>query len=167
MNMKASNQFFKIIILLLSVLFILLICILGGKTNGNNLESWVGTYEYVETFPHGLDENFNYFIGYTINIYEENGEYYANIASNGWQICSESLARIEGNETSIDLVFIKTLPGDSSFGRSERYDKDSVLLSFTRKDEGIQTEWGLLRNEHPIFIERDDEIVGKYFFNIE
>ena len=128
-----------------------------------DLSSWTGTYVYGATFPHALEENGDYFIGYTVTVYEDKGAYYADVTANGWQICSESLARVEGDENRIEFLFVKTLPKDSRYGKSERYEKDEVMLSFTRKDERIQTGWGVLRKEHPVFIESEEVIAGEYF----
>lgn len=85
------------------------------------------------------------------------------MTADGWQICSESLARVEGDENTVEFLFVETMPKDSRYGKSERYEKDDVMLSFTRKDERIQTNWGVLRKEHPVFIGSEEEIVGDYF----
>ena len=89
-----------------------------------DLSIWAGTYTYGATFSHTIEAEFNNFIGYTVAVYEENGEYYANITANGWQICSESLAHVVGNKDTIDFLFVETLPKDSRYGKSERYEKD-------------------------------------------
>lgn len=128
-----------------------------------SLSSWSGVYNYAETFPHAQAEGLNYFIGYKIYIYEKQGEYFAEVSSNGWQIESKSLAYVTGDETSIDLVFMETMPDDSLYGTCERYEKDDVLLSLSWQNGTLETNWKKLRNEHPAFIEIEDEIVGEYF----
>lgn len=166
-----EHQNFKIKYLVAGLLVCLLAAGVFGCGKGDvaqqnsqaDLSSWTGTYVYGATFPHALEENGNYFIGYTVAVYEDNGAYYANVAANGWQICSESLARVEGDENRIEFLFVETLPKDSHYGKSERYEKDEVMLSFTRKEGRIQTGWGVLRNEHPIFIESEAVIEGDYF----
>ena len=133
------------------------------KDKEDNLYSWSGVYNYSETFPHAQAEDLNYFIGYKIYIYEKQGEYFAEVSSNGWQIESKSLAYVTGDETSIDLVFMETMPDDSLYGTCERYEKDDVLLSLSWQNGTLETNWKKLCNEHPAFIEIEDEIVGEYF----
>ncbi len=135
----------------------------SGKNKGSDLSVWVNSYYYCETFPHSTDENFNYFIGYEIEIFEEDEKYYAKITGDGWWLCSRILARIEGDENSIDILFVETLPDDLSYGGVGQYGKDDRLLSFSRKEDMIQTNWGELRSEHPTFSDRKDEIIGEYF----
>ncbi len=131
------------------------------------LGSWTEVYNYSETFPHAQDEDFNYFVAYEIYIYEEQGKYLAKVSSNGWQIQSESLAYVTGDDTSIDLLFVETMPNDSLYGTCERYEKDDVLLSLSLEDGILETNWKMLRNEHPVFIATRDEIVGEYFSRVE
>lgn len=129
----------------------------------HSLDSWIGDYYYIETFPHGQDEDFNYFIGYEISIYKENGKYYAKDENDGWFTQTRTLAKVVGNKNRIDIIFMETLPGDSLYGICERYDEGEVLVTLYYENGNIQTAWGVLRNEHPVFIDNLDEIKGKYF----
>ncbi len=139
-----------------------------GKEPESALESWVGVYKYWETFPDDIQEDLNFYIRYTVRIYEENGAYYGDISSWSDQIHSESLARIEGDEDAIDFLFVETLPKDKGYyGWAERYEKDTLLLSFSRDGGTLQTNWEALRLETPYFADRKDDISGEYFEKID
>ena len=127
-----------------------------------DLDSWVGSYYYIETFPHFEDSDFHYFISYDINIYEDDGNYYGEIINDGWQTQVRMLTQIKGTDDAIDIIYIETSPGDSQYGKYERFDKGDILLSFKRENEKIITTWGLLKNQHPTLCD-EDEVVGEYY----
>lgn len=130
---------------------------------GNDLSSWVDTYVYTEGVPHPENEGYYHCIVLQMEIYEEEGAYYANITGNGWMLCTRTLARIEGDENSIDILFTETLQGDTVYGKYERYDEDGLLLSLSRKEDIIQTSWGALRIESLLLSNCEDEVIGEYF----
>ncbi len=127
-----------------------------------DLGSWTGDYSYTESFPHATDEDFQYFCGYEIRIYENNNLYYAIIEGEGWQLQTRTLARVSGNQESINLYFEETLQGDSLYGTCERYDSSEKLLSF-QKGEELKTTWVALKQEHPTFCNEEEDVTGIYF----
>ena len=133
----------------------------------NGIDSWVGMYEYVATFPHATDESFNYFISYSVNIYKEDSNYFARIINDGWFTQTRILAEVTGDRFSIDIRFLETLPGDNLYGYAERFNKYDVLWTFEQNASGISTVWLSMRKEHPVLFEYDSEIKGLYFKRLE
>lgn len=93
-----------------------------------NLDSWIGEYYYCETFPHNSGELF-YVIEYTVEIYKEEGNYYAQITGDGWQTCVRCLARVMGNRNKIELTYMGRLPDDIT---SIIFDRGETLWRFER-----------------------------------
>lgn len=85
---------------------------------------------------------------------------------NGWFLQTRSLAYIEGNENSIDILFKSSLPGDSLYGSAERYEEEELMLTLSYDGTQLISSWHALRNEHPVFIESVEEIKGIYFDKI-
>lgn len=159
---KKLRRYCLLLIVVIAILF-LLIGLYIFICRNHSLDSWIGDYYYIETFPHGQDENFNYFIAYEISIYKEDGQYYAKDENDGWFTQTRTLAEVIGNKNRIDIVFKETLPGDSLYGICERYDEGEVLVTLYYENGSIQTAWGVLRNEHPVFTDNLEEIKGEYF----
>ncbi len=136
----------------------------NGENKENDLSTWVGSYAYSEAARHPTNEGYYHTMVLQMKIYEEEGEYYANISGDGWMLCTRILARIEGDENKIDFFFMETLPEDISllYG-GEIYEKDEQLLSFSRKEDIIQTSWGALRLETLFLSSCEGEVVGEYF----
>lgn len=128
----------------------------------SELDTWTGQYIFSETFPHNSGE-INYFVDYEIIIYKDDGRYYAELGGNGWFLQTRSLAYIEGSENSIDIIFKGTLPGDSLYGRVERYEADELILTLSYDGSELISTWHALRREHPVLIECEEEIKGNYF----
>ncbi len=138
---------------------------IDGEVLKSDLSSWLGNYFYFEAVPHNTNEGFYMCVGFEMEIYEQEGTYYANISGDGRMLCSRTLARIEGDENSIDILFVETLPGDTAYGSYERFDKDECLFSLSHKEDIIQTSWGALQIESLFFSDRKDEIIGEYFLS--
>ncbi|MBQ2936360.1 MAG: hypothetical protein IJD96_09020 [Lachnospiraceae bacterium] len=127
-----------------------------------DLGSWTGDYTYTENFSHATDEESQYSCGYKIRVYENNNLYYAMIEGEGEQLQTRSLARVRGSQESINLFFEETLQGDALYGTCERYDNLEKLLSF-QKGEELKTTWVALKQEHPIFCDKEEDVTGIYF----
>lgn len=132
----------------------------------NKLDIWMGRYGFTDTFEHNSGE-INYFVDYEIIIYKDDGKYYAELEGNGWFLQTRSLAYVEGDENSIDIFFKSSLPGDSLYGIVERYEKDELMLTLSYDDSELISSWHVLRKEHPIFIESEEEIKGVYFEKLD
>lgn len=126
------------------------------------LDVWTGQYVYSDAFEHNSGE-ISYCVDYEIIIYRDDGRYYAELEGNGWFLQTRSLAYIEGNENSIDIIFKNTLPGDSLYGREDRYEADELMLTLVYDGSELITAWHALRREHPVYIESTEEIKGNYF----
>lgn len=131
----------------------------------NELDVWTGQYVFSDAFEHNSGE-INYCVDYEIIIYRDNEKYYVELEGNGWFLQTRSLAYVEGNKNSIDIIFKSTLPGDSSYGSVERYETDELMLTLSYDDSELISIWHVLRKEHPIFYENTEEIKGSYFEKI-
>ncbi len=132
----------------------------GGANQSENLESWIGEYNYTAVFPHESGE-INYVIDYNIHIYEEQGIYYAKIVGDGWQTQERTLALVEGDEEKIELIFVETLAEDIMYGTAGRYDDKAVLLCLENTKEGLQTAWHAMM--HPVLADVEEVVYGVYF----
>lgn len=123
----------------------------SGHTNfsNNGIDTWIGNYVFNEFAAPNIDMN------YSISIYKENGDYYANIKIDGFQSMTRAKAKIKGNDNSIVLIFDEYLP-DNKF---KLFNKDDILLTFKKKNSDIVTYWGKLK---PILTENKDS--GKVYF---
>ncbi len=159
----------KKIFLWCGILGVLLVVVIGSVRlfQLNKLDDWVGEYNYVAVFPREDKELPNYIISYNIKIYEKDNEYYAMISNDGWFTQTRTLAYVIGNRHTIEIRFVETLPEDSLYGSVERYESEEILLKLTQNDMELQTDWGVLREEHPIFSVTDEEIVGVFFEKVK
>lgn len=112
----------------------------------SSLETWVGQYSFSEHFP----PNINMF--YSISIYKENNNYFAEIDVNGFQTMKRLLAKVSEDTNSIKLEFLKYLP-DNMY---ESYKKGDV--SFKKNGSNLITTWGEIQ---PILPENKKP--GEYF----
>ena len=101
----------------------------------NRLEDWIGSYTFSEEFSEETEELRNY----DIRIYEENGQYYADLRISGRDIGIDVKAQIYGNNEWVSLVLAGYNPGHES-GLEEM--ENGVLLSLRKQGEDIYTYWG-------------------------
>lgn len=151
-----------IFIVLFIFLFVIVLYRVKLIQNRKELDTWLGKYTYSETFEHNGEE-INYWVGYDLIIYKVDGQYYAELRGDGWFLQTKSLAYIKGNGNSIDIFFKETLPGDSLYGKTERYEEDELMVTLTHQGSELYSVWHVLRREHPIFCEYKGEIEGIYF----
>lgn len=144
--------------------------IVGDGELSHDMHSWVGEYIYVETFPHNSGE-LSYVIGITITIYEQDGDYYAQINGDGWFLETRSLAKVTGDEDSIDIIFLGNAVDDPLYERNiQRYEYGEELVHFERLESGeINTEWKSLRDQHPFsfWVDAEEGISGIYFAKVD
>ena len=101
----------------------------------DRLEDWIGEY----TFSEKLSEEPQELRNYDITIYEENGQYYADLKITGGDTGIDIKTHIYGNEEWISLVLAEYNPGHES-GLEEM--ENGVLLSLRKQGEDIYTYWG-------------------------
>ena len=126
------------------------------------LDTWIGGYKYEEVYPHPSGEMY-YCTDYYITIWKHQNQHYAVVEGGGWQLDAWGLAYVSGNDKKIEIISLQTLPGDSVFGRYERYEKGEVLVRLERNGEKINTEWCAMRNH----VEVDDAIKGYFFEKVK
>lgn len=117
----------------------------------SELDTWVGNYSFSEYAP----PNQNMF--YSITIYFEGNDCFAEISINGFQTLERLLAKVSGDSNSIRFEFLKYLP-DNVF---EPYQEGNVLLIFEREESKLITYWGEIG---PLLI--DNRRAGEYFEQI-
>lgn len=125
---------------------------LDTRKDSAPLESWIGDYTFSEFSP--PDQN----MFYSITIYKEDSNYYADIIIFGFQTLSELRATVLGEENSIKLVFEKYLP-DNMY---EPYNKGDILLSFEKRNSLLYTTWGKLE---PML--KSNVKLGEVYFKVE
>ena len=135
-----------------------------GKLNkepisNENLEQWVGKYSFWEYVPPDIGSP--KMMDYLIDIYNENGDYYANITIDGWQTMDRWKAQVAGDSKFIELSFYEYLPG-SFVSEYMPIDVGTILICFERKDSDMLTYWGRLK---PILLV-ENEASGKVYFEL-
>lgn len=130
------------------------------------LNNWLGKYGYSETYPHNSGDMY-YVVDYEITIYEDRGIYYAELTGSGWFLSTRSLAYVEGDRNSIDIIFKQTLPGDSLYGEMERYEKDDLLITLTYNNSELYSLWYELQQEHPFLCDSEELMKGAYFIKLK
>lgn len=99
----------------------------------DGLENWIGVYAFSETNA----ENEKMF--YDMNVYEENGEYYANLAITGEETEINVKTQLYGDEQWASFILV----GYNSEHKSGLEDMENeVLFSLRKQEEDIYTYWG-------------------------
>lgn len=101
----------------------------------NRLETWIGEY----TFSEEISKEAQGLRNYDIMIYEENGQYCADLRIIGRDIGIDVKTKIYGNEEWVSLVLAEYNPEHKS-GLEEM--ENGVLLSLRKQGEDIYTYWG-------------------------
>lgn len=145
-----------------------------GRTieNRKELDTWLGIYGYSEIY--GDDEERTQ-LDFDIIIYKVDNNYYAEFENRGYVFYpksyelfleTRSLAYIKGDEDFIDIFFKGNLPGDSLYGIEKRYKEDELMLTLTRKEDGIYSTWYVLKQEHPVLCENGGATEGIYYMKL-
>lgn len=153
MNSKMKRQLLYFLFILIIVIqsVMLIIFYKNESQSKENLDSWIGYYEFSEGAsdpPMGMD--------YEIRIYEEEGEYYADLYQGGQTTMVRARAKVYGDNEWISLIFEEYLQ-DHNIGLNCK--GNCVLLSFRCEEEDIYTYWG---ETEPLLY--DDEYCGEIYF---
>ena len=120
-----------------------------SDSNIADLDAWVGAYTFYEHwYPY---KNMQY----ELEIFREENHYYANLSIDGVQTMTRLKAVVEGDSTSIDIVFDSYLP-ENLYGA---YKQGDTLLTFREEQDRIVTDWGELQ---PIL--KDNGEPGRVYF---
>lgn len=152
----------KILIMLFVIIFLIGLFLVKETGKRDELDDWLGMYGYFEAFEH-IDGVVNYTVNYEIIIYKDEQTYYAELRGNGWFLQTRSLAYVEGDENSINIIFKQTLPGDYLYGRVERYEKDELLITLTYEKSELISSWYALQHEYPVWWDSEEPMKGIYF----
>lgn len=101
---KERTHFKEITVIIFLMILVAGICCHRTVYERKKLGVWTGEYAFSDTFEHNSGEMY-YFVGYELIIYRDGGTYYAELEGNGWFLQTRSLANIEGDENSIDILF--------------------------------------------------------------
>lgn len=123
---------------------------------GNGLlDIWVGEYKFDEATsgppPMVMD--------YKMEIYEEEGRYFAEIEAMGQTTMASAKAEVDGNENEISLIFREYLP-DHIIGL--KCEKGDIVLRLVREGGELHTYWGKMK---PLLYENEES--GKIYFTKE
>lgn len=122
-------------------------------TAGNTaLATWVGEYEFEESTSGSPSMGMEY----EIEIYEEEGRYFAEIEKIGQTTMASAKAEVDGDENEISLFFREYLP-DHVIGL--KCDKGDMILRFVRQNEKLYTYWGKMQ---PLLYENEES--GRAYF---
>ena len=106
----------------------------------DNLDTWLGTYTFDEVSGGDNDEPFM-FMDYNVNIYKEDGRYYADVVVNGQLTAINVKAQVLGNVNWIGLV---VLQDNEDCVQNWGWLKNNVIVSLRREKDAIYTYWGFL-----------------------
>jgi len=101
------------------------------------LSGWAGTYEWSNRVPGVTSGSTPLWENITISIYEQNGEFYADYAANGYQLAVTGKAYVVGDEEKITVV-LKEYGGDSI---QQPYEVGSALFSLRKDETYLITSW--------------------------
>lgn len=118
----------------------------------DDLQSWAGAYGFSEYAPPDL------YMWYRITIYNENGEYYADLFIDGHMANKRMKANVIGDSEDIDLVLDTYLPNNDF----ESIEEGEVLLRLKRENSEIHTYWGGIQPMIP-----GNSESGKIYFETE
>lgn len=130
---------------------IIILTLTNASDNRESLDLWIGNYKFSEVSGEPI-----MVMDYEIDIYQEDGKYFADIYQDGQTTMVRVRARVYGNEEWISMVFEEYLP-DHSIGLN--CEGESVLLSFRSDNENICTYWGSIE---PMLY--DNESSGGVYF---
>ncbi|MBD5540465.1 MAG: hypothetical protein HDR00_04615 [Lachnospiraceae bacterium] len=116
------------------------------------LEAWVGEYKFDE----GASGPPPMVMEYEIEIYEEEGRYFAEIEQMGQTTAVSAKAEISGNEDEICLLFREYLP-DHVIGLN--CEKGDIVLKFAKENGELHTYWGEMG---PMLYEHEES--GRIYF---
>lgn len=109
------------------------------ELTADDLDGWIGEYTFSEYYENG--DLAPQFWDYDIDIYKENGQYYADVEVNGHMVGINVKAQVYGDEEWISLVLMEYNP-DHIMGISEM--ENNVILSLRKEEENLYTYWGIL-----------------------
>ena len=147
----------KIAFYLTCIVIVFLLAGCSSQVGNDDLVIWIGEYGLFESTPHVNPDAPDMFWVYTIDIFKESDDYFANVYVDGFQTMKRIKAKVLGNSENIDLIFEEYLPEDQHY--MDIIDKGDKLLGFKRNNTDILTEWGTLK---PMLSE--NEIPDKVYF---
>ena len=134
--MEKYHQYKKGTVYFIVSVFIL--CLLAGCSSKQEetdlLKGWVGDYAFFDDFQ--VPDGPYMMLDYKLTIYEEAGEYYADMDACGQTTNAHLRAKVYGNDEWISLVFDKELEGNHWKPKD-----DTLLMSFRKDKTDIYTYW--------------------------
>ena len=141
------------------IVSVFILCLLAGCSSKQEetdlLKGWVGDYAFFDDFQ--VPDGPYMMLDYKLTIYEEAGEYYADMDACGQTTNAHLRAKVYGNDEWISLVFDKELEGNHLKPKD-----DTLLMSFRKDKTDIYTYWAFYE---PLVGEPD--VGGVYFSKID
>ena len=124
--------------LLSAVLLVVYSLYAPSLSKADELREWIGKYKLYEIAP---PPNTRMRRRHIINIYKEDGGYFAKIKLDGFMTFFRMKARVVGDKETITLIFLEDI---LEGGRNpyRRYKEGDVLLRFQKIGWNIYTYWG-------------------------
>ena len=131
-------------------------------TSPNEINNWVGKYEYNEKPVKAL-AGYNMVMLWTIEIKQEKENYVALIEVNGQQTYMLIQATVNGDKNKVKLIFDKGIEGVGY----ENFKKGDSLIELHVENEKIITKWNKLTpmlvenfKNDTVFFESNDSVIS-------
>lgn len=134
----------------------------NGQEEPASLDSWIGNYEYSLNYTSDGIVGSTPFWQYELVIFKCQGQYFARFENNGFQMETSFLARVTGDENTIEFHYIQECPESMSY-YIERFDDDALLLTFTKENDKLLTTWYAMADYHNAFLGQSGKITGDYY----
>ena len=100
-----------------------------------NLDSWLGGYEYFDSFSaEEIEEDPSlgqFCVQYNLYIVKGGDRYYAYLTANGWMTWDRICAKVEGNENEVKIVFEEFIQCEEQ----GRYEEGEVFLILVKAQD--------------------------------
>ncbi len=101
--------------------------------NLENLDNWVGEYEYYSFIPPNINQNIN------MKIFKEDDVYVGKLVEEGFQVWNDFDVKVVGTTNEIFILYAN----NNTENQQSIYEEDDVLVCFKRQDNGtLLTYWG-------------------------
>lgn len=106
----------------------------------DDLDSWVGSYQYIEhDVPAEQDGQVYGDYPYELIIYKENGTYKATLTVDGFQTMIRLNAKVQGDEKIAKIAYESNWPGDHEI---VEFNKGEVMFSLEKSNSEYKILWG-------------------------
>lgn len=142
--MKKNNIGLFLIVL---IMILLSSCNNSSGHPSNDIQDWVGYYESVmstkfdDSLPDSdVSPNTNKTVIYSLSIYQEKNQYFADFTAEGWLTYYKVKATVVGESNKISIIYDSYIDGVNSFTIADPVPGD-VLYKMIKIDNRVETSW--------------------------